>query len=128
MINKWKAYRLRRKAQQLEQEINDLLDASIAIRATIINRRHEVLKIERMLLALGSTLAPGKELSAKSILACIAISLAMALVLAFVDDSHEVQRIESDRLAALTHKAESDRLMRQSNALVYPLAQVGIKP
>lgn len=54
MITRIKTYHLRKKAAKLEQEINDIADALPILRAAIINKRHEVIQLERKLQALGS--------------------------------------------------------------------------
>jgi len=128
MITKYKAYRLRRKATMLTIQNRDLRAAQIDIDRAVLINRAEIEKIERQLLAIGSTLEPVKELSTRSIIAYIAVALALAFLMAAMDDAPEVAQIEADRLAALTMKAESNRLMNWSNAVVYPIAQVKVKP
>lgn len=58
MINQFKAWLLRRKAKKLEAELADLLRAEIIaaemIKAAIIHKRGEAVKIQRKLQALGS--------------------------------------------------------------------------
>jgi len=126
MIAKYKAYRLRKKAAKLEREIEYLTNVIPVIQgrlnAQIMTKRAAVMLIERKLQAMGSAIKPDTKIISGFVIAILAIAL-----LGFMDDAPQVAQIEADRLAALTHKAQSDRLMRQSNALVYPLAQVGVK-